>query len=262
MDDFLRLTNVTKRYGARAVVDRVSLGVQPGELLCFLGPSGSGKTTLLRLMAGLEIPDEGRIEIQDTTVAADGRELVSPQDRRIGFVFQDLALWPHLTVAEHLDFVLGSLGVPRRQRPEKIEQALSMVQLHQRASAYPSELSGGEQQRVGLARALVTEPRLLLFDEPLANLDIDLKAELEEEIRTLQQRLAITSLYITHDPGEAFYFGERIAILQAGRLVQVGAPPEILERPASEFIARLIRLWQARDLRGTTDGERRSADEP
>ncbi|MBI1747883.1 MAG: ABC transporter ATP-binding protein [Acidobacteria bacterium] len=260
-DDFLKLTNIAKRYGTRVVVDHLSLTVHRGELLCFLGPSGSGKTTLLRMMAGLEIPDEGRIEIHGATVAAEGRSLVSPQDRRIGFVFQDLALWPHLTVGEHLDFVLGSRGVPRRRRPEKIEQALSLVRLHQRASAYPSELSGGEQQRVGLARALVTEPRLLLFDEPLANLDIDLKAELEAEIRALQQRLAITSVYITHDPGEAFYLGERIAILQAGRLVQVGSSPEILERPASDFVARLMRLWQVRGLRGAPDSDRHFAGE-
>jgi ABC-type Fe3+/spermidine/putrescine transport system ATPase subunit len=169
---------------------------------------------------------------------------VSPQARGTGFVFQDLALWPHLTVAGNLDFVLGSLRVPRPARREKIEQALAMVQLNERAAADPSELSGGEQQRVALARALVAEPRLLLFDEPLANLDVHLKTELEDEISTLQRRLEITSLYITHDPNEAFHLGDRIAILQAGQLVQIGTRHEIIERPASAFVARLISFWQ------------------
>jgi ABC-type sugar transport system ATPase subunit len=243
-DYFLKLTNVVKRYGSRVIVDRVSLEVRRREFLGLLGQSGSGKTTLLRLIAGLEDPDEGEIEINGTTVAARGRGLISPQDRRIGFVFQDLALWPHLTVTEHLDFVLSSLGVPRPTRKEKIEKALAMVQLTERAAAHPHELSGGEQQRVALARAVVAEPRLLLFDEPLANLDVDLKAELEEEILALHRRLEITSLYVTHDPNEALYLGERIAILEAGRLVQIGAPQEIIKSPASAFIARLVSLWQ------------------
>ncbi|MBI3950778.1 MAG: ABC transporter ATP-binding protein [Acidobacteria bacterium] len=248
-DGLLKLTNVTKRYGSRAVVDHVSLEVRRGEFLCLLGPSGSGKTTLLRLIAGLEMPDGGRIEINGTAVAADGRNFISPQDRRIGYVFQDLALWPHLTVAGNLDFVLGSLGVPRPARREKIEQALAMVRLNEWATAYPSALSGGEQQRVALARALVAEPRLLLFDEPLANLDVHLKADLEDEILALQRRLGITSLYITHDPNEAFYLSQRIAILQAGRLIQMGTPQEISGQPASAFVARLISLQQVRSPR-------------
>lgn len=242
-DPFLRLTGLVKRYGPRLIVDHVSLEVRGGEFLCLLGPSGSGKTTLLRLVAGLEVPDEGRIELGGTVVAADGYNRVPPRGRRVGFVFQDLALWPHLTVAGNLDFVLGSLGVPRRARREKIERVLAMVRLNERAAAYPGTLSGGEQQRVALARALVAEPRLLLLDEPLANLDVHLKAELEEEILSLHQRLKVTSLYVTHDPREAFTLGERIAILQGGQLVQVGTPREILERPASAFVARLARLW-------------------
>lgn len=250
-ESFLNLSNVTKRYGSRVVVDQVSLEARCGEFLCLLGPSGSGKTTLLRLIAGLEVPDEGRIEINGTVVSADGRNIVSPQVRRIGFVFQDLALWPHLTVAEHLDFVLGSLRIPRRARQEKIDQSLAMIRLNERAAAHPSELSGGEQQRVALARALVAEPRLLLFDEPLANLDVHLKAELKEEILSLQRRLKITSLYITHDPNEAFHMGDRIAISEAGRLIQVGTRQEILSRPASEFIARLVSLWQTHRPRRT-----------
>lgn len=239
-DGFLKLTDLIKRYGPSVVVDRVSLSVRRGELLCLLGPSGSGKTTLLRLIAGLEVPDQGRIEIDGATASADGRCLISPQARRIGYVFQDLALWPHLTVAGHLDFVLGSLGIPRRARPKRIEQVLAMVRLNGRATAYPSMLSGGEQQRVALARALAAEPRLLLFDELLANLDVHLKADLEDEILALQRRLAITSLYITHDPNEALYLGERIAILQEGRLLQIGTPSEIMDHPASAFVARLV----------------------
>jgi ABC-type Fe3+/spermidine/putrescine transport system ATPase subunit len=241
---FLKLSRITKRYGSRVVLEDVSFEVQRGEFLCLLGPSGSGKTTLLRLIAGLEVPDEGQIEINGATVAADGRSLVSPQARGTGFVFQDLALWPHLTVTGNLDFVLGSLGVPRQARREKIEQVLAMVRLNERAAAYPSELSGGEQQRVALARALVAKPRLLLFDEPLANLDVHLKTELEDDLLALQRRLEITSLYITHDPNEAFYLGERIAILQAGQLVQIGTRQEIIERPASAFVARLVGFWQ------------------
>lgn len=241
---FLKLTRVSKRYGSGVVLDGVSFDVSRGELLCLLGPSGSGKTTLLRLIAGLEVPDNGRVEIDDTTVANNGCNVVSPRDRRIGFVFQDLALWPHLTVTGHLDFVLGSLGVPRHARAEKIQRTLSLVRLSGRGDASPDTLSGGEQRRVALARALVSEPRLLLFDEPLTNLDVYLKAELEGEILALQRRLNITSLYITHDPNEAFHLGERIAILQAGQLVQVGTAQELLERPASDFVTQLMSFWR------------------
>jgi putative ABC transport system ATP-binding protein len=213
----VKLINVTKRYGSRVVVDRISLEIWRGEFLCFLGPSGSGKTTLLRLLAGLEIPDEGRIEINGATVSADGRNLISPQDRRIGFVFQDLALWPHLTVTGNLDFVLGSLGVPRRARQEKIERALAMVRLNDRATAYPSELSGGEQQRVALARAFVTAPRILFADEPTGNLDSHTGKRIIDLLFQLNREQNTTLVLVTHDPALAERCGRSIK-LEAGRL--------------------------------------------
>lgn len=220
-DGFLWLKAVTKRFAESAIVARVSLTVAAGEIIALLGPSGSGKTTLLRLIAGLETPDEGEIWIGGARVAAAQHSLVPPHQRNVGFVFQDLALWPHLTVAGNLDFVLASARLPKHERKEKIAETLRMTQAEAFARRYPAQLSGGEQQRVAIARALVGSPRLLLLDEPMAHLDAQLKAELLEELKSLQQKLSLTTIYITHDRAEAEALTPRIVMMEAGRIVTV-----------------------------------------
>jgi ABC-type Fe3+/spermidine/putrescine transport system ATPase subunit len=189
-DEFLRLRAVTKRFSGRAVVDFVSLAVDAGEIVALLGASGSGKTTLLRLIAGLETPDGGEIRIDGERVAEAGRNLLPPHRRGVGFVFQDLALWPHLTVEGNLNFVLASARTPKRERKERIAETLRMARVEDFARRYPAQLSGGEQQRAALARAVVGKPRLLLLDEPMAHLDLHLKIGLLEDLKSLQQRLA------------------------------------------------------------------------
>ena len=215
---FLRLIEVTKRYGDQAAVDRLSLDVSEGEILALLGPSGCGKTTTLRLIAGLETPDEGDLVIAGERVASARRNLIAPRARGIGFVFQDLALWPHFTVAGNLGFVLASASWPKSERAKRIAEVLRMMKSESFAERYPSQLSGGEQQRVALARALVGRPRLLLLDEPMSNLDTDLKRELLEELASMQRTLRITTIYVTHDQGEAAMLAHRVVSMRAGRI--------------------------------------------
>ena len=214
---FVKLVDVTKRFDERFAIDRVSLDLREGQATALLGPSGCGKTTLLRLIAGLEIPDDGEIWIAGQQVAAKGRNIVPPRGRRVGFVFQDLALWPHLTVAGNLDFVLQSQRWERRTRKDRIDEVLRMVHMAPHADKYPSQLSGGEQQRVAIARALVARSQLLLLDEPLSNLDSDLKSTLLEELSLLQRKLALTTLYVTHDDLEAAAVADRVVKMKNGR---------------------------------------------
>ncbi|MGQ0762668.1 MAG: ABC transporter ATP-binding protein [Acidobacteriota bacterium] len=218
---FLRLVEVTKRFGSRTVVDRASLDVAEGEVVAILGASGCGKTTLLRLIAGLEIPDDGEIWIAGERVAANRHNLVPPHARNVGFVFQDLALWPHLTVAGNLDFVLGAARWPRRERQKRIDEVLRLVHIESFAQKYPDQLSGGEQQRAAIARALVAHSQLLLLDEPLSNLDADLKAVLLHELAVLQAKLKLTTVYVTHDRVEAATFAHRVALMKKGQIEQV-----------------------------------------
>jgi iron(III) transport system ATP-binding protein len=218
---FLRLLEVTKRFDERSVIERVSLDLLEGQAMALLGPSGCGKTTLLRLIAGLETPDDGEIWIADQKVAAKGRNTVPPRGRNIGFVFQDLALWPHLTVAGNLDFVLRSHWWERRARKARIDEVLRMVHMEPHSDKYPSQLSGGEQQRVAIARAIVARPQLLLLDEPLSNLDTELKATLLQELTDLQQKLKITMLYVTHDRVEAATVAHHMTLMHGGRINQV-----------------------------------------
>jgi ABC-type Fe3+/spermidine/putrescine transport system ATPase subunit len=215
---FVRLVDVAKRFDARSVIERVSLELREGQAMALLGPSGCGKTTLLRLIAGLETPDDGEIWIAGQKVAAKGRNTVPPRERNIGFVFQDLALWPHLTVAGNLDFVLQSQRWKKRTRKDRIDEMLQMVHMAPHADKYPSQLSGGEQQRVAIARALVARSQLLLLDEPLSNLDSDLKSILVEELSVLQRRLNLTTLYITHDKLEAATFANTVVKMKNGRI--------------------------------------------
>jgi len=216
---FLRFVAVTKRYGGRAIVDHASLFVAEGEAVALLGPSGCGKTTTLRLIAGLEKPDDGEIRIGGECVAAGGRNLVPPHKRGIGFVFQDLALWPHLTAEGNLDFVLASAGMKRRERRGRVADTLRMMRAEGFARRYPSQLSGGEQQRVAVARALIARPRLLLLDEPMSNLDTSLRGQLLEELRLLQNHLSVTTVYVTHDRAEADTLAARVIRMEANRIV-------------------------------------------
>jgi ABC-type sugar transport system ATPase subunit len=212
----VRLVGVTKRRTSRAVVDRVSLEVAEGAFVGLLGSSGSGKTTILRMIAGLEVPDEGQIWIGSDLVAENGRNLLPPRARRIGFVFQDLALWPHMTVRESIDFVLESTGVPKARRPERILEAVRLARIEEHCDRHPDQLSGGEQQRAALARALATSPRLLLLDEPMSSLDRDLKVELAAELGALQSRLQVTTIYVTHDLSEINGVAQHLILLRNG----------------------------------------------
>jgi ABC-type Fe3+/spermidine/putrescine transport system ATPase subunit len=223
---FLRLVGVTKRFGQRTVVDNVSLDIAEGETVALLGASGCGKTTTLRLVAGLEEPDSGEIWIAGERVAANGRNLVPPGARGVGFVFQDLALWPHLTVAGNLKFVLSSAGVPKRERAERVDETLRLMRIDRFARNYPSELSGGEQQRVAIARAIIANPCLLLLDEPMSSLDAELKTDLMAELKNLQSALDATTVYITHDRVEALALAQRVALMNNGRITQIAAAHE------------------------------------
>ena len=218
MTALLSVRHVAKQLGSHQAVHDATFDVASGEAIAILGPSGSGKTTLLRLIAGLETPDRGEIWLDGIRVAAEGRSLVAPYDRRVGFVFQDLALWPHMTVRQHLDFVLGSMGVTRTERSRRIMDALTLVRVERLASRYPHQLSGGEQQRVALARTLVAQPRLILLDEPLASLDPDLRAHMRHELIALQRSVHVTSVYVTHDRNDATEVADRVFIMKDGAL--------------------------------------------
>lgn len=223
----VRLVGVTKQFGERTVVEGVSLEIAEGEIVALLGASGCGKTTLLRLIAGLETPDAGEIWIADERVAAKGRNLVPPRARKIGFVFQDLALWPHLTVAGNLRFVLGPAKLSKSEQRDRVNEALRMVHIERFAEMYPHQLSGGEQQRVAIARALVGRPRLLLLDEPMSSLDTELKAELLTELASLQQQLGVATVYVTHDHEEARALAHRVVWMRAGRVERVEVVDQI-----------------------------------
>ncbi|MFN8059548.1 MAG: ABC transporter ATP-binding protein [Vicinamibacterales bacterium] len=224
----LRLEKVVKRYGQRTAVDAVSLQVQHGECVVLLGPSGCGKTTILRLIAGLEQPDSGEISLDGHTVARARRTLVPPYERGLGYVFQDLALWPHLTVRGNLDFVMRSAGVRSTERVERQKEILALVRIESLAERHPHELSGGEQQRAALARALAGRPRLLLMDEPFSSLDPDLRLVLREEVQRLQRSLRLTSIYVTHDLEDAATLADRVIEMRKGRIIteRLGVPSE------------------------------------
>ena len=217
----LSLTNVTKRFESHLALDSVSLEAVAGDAIVILGPSGCGKTTLLRLIAGLEVPDNGEIWLGGAQAAGAGRSMIPAHERGIGFVFQDLALWPHLTVQRNLNFVLESVKMPRADRAARALEALKLVRIEQLSSRYPHQLSGGEQQRVALARALVGQPRVLLLDEPFSSLDPELRDALRSELARLQRTLQVTTVYVTHDQGDAAILADRVIEMRAGRIVAV-----------------------------------------
>ena len=215
----IEFRNVTKRFASHRALDDVTLSVTARESVVILGPSGCGKTTLLRLIAGLDVPDEGEIWLGNVQAAGPRRNVLPPYRREIGFVFQDLALWPHLTVAGNLRFVLDALKMPGADRTRRIDDALKLVRIDGFATRHPHELSGGEQQRVALARALVGSPRLLLLDEPLSSLDADLRAAMRLELARLQRTLSLTTVYVTHDREDAAVLADRVIEMRAGRIV-------------------------------------------
>jgi iron(III) transport system ATP-binding protein len=215
----LSVRQVSKRFGTHNALVEVCLDVAAGESVVVLGPSGCGKTTLLRVISGLEVPDAGEISLGGTLVAAAGRNIIAPHKRGVGFVFQDLALWPHLTVRQNLDFVLASAGMPGQERAARALEALTLVRVEELSGRYPHQLSGGEQQRVALARALAAHPHLLLLDEPLSSLDPDLRVSLRAELFALQRRLRITGIHVTHDREDALALSDRTIEMRAGRIV-------------------------------------------
>jgi iron(III) transport system ATP-binding protein len=235
----LTIDRVTKRFGAFRALDDVSLTVEDGEFVALLGPSGCGKTTLLRQVAGFDPLDAGRILIGDDVVSAPDRH-VPPERRRIGIVFQSYALWPHMTVAENVAYGLTVAGVRDPERRRRVDAALATVELEGFAERSPSMLSGGQRQRVALARCLVTEPSLVLLDEPLANLDVHLRAAMEEQFARFHARTRTTMIYITHDQAEAMALADRIAVMDRGRVLQMAAPGMLYREPGDAMVAGFI----------------------
>jgi putative spermidine/putrescine transport system ATP-binding protein len=231
----VRFDNVSRRFGSVRAVDGVTLDIAEGEFFAMLGPSGSGKTTCLRLIAGFEQPDEGHIEIFGETA-----EGVPPYKRNVNTVFQDYALFPHMTVGENVAYGLKIKGVGAAEREKKAKDALAMVKLAGFDDRRPAQLSGGQRQRVALARALVNGPKVLLLDEPLGALDLKLREQMQEELKALQKALGITFVFVTHDQGEALSMANRVAVFNDGKIVQVGTPNSVYERPESRFVADFV----------------------
>jgi ABC-type Fe3+/spermidine/putrescine transport system ATPase subunit len=237
----IALQNLRAQYGDTIAVANLNLDIADGELFCLIGPSGCGKTTTLRMVAGLMNPTGGTIHFGDRLIADPGtRHIVPTSERNLGMVFQSYALWPHLTVAANVG--LG-LKVRRMSPPDiatRIDESLALVGLTGKADRYPNQLSGGQQQRVALARAVALQPGVLLFDEPLSNLDAALREEMREEIRNLQRRIGITAIYVTHDQTEALAISDRIGVMHDGNLVQCGAPEQLYRAPANPFVAGFL----------------------
>jgi iron(III) transport system ATP-binding protein len=271
----LRLVDLAKRYGAASALHGINLAVRHGELLALLGPSGCGKTTTLQIVAGFLTPDAGEVWAGERRLSSP-HDTVPPERRRMSLVFQSYALWPHMTVHQNVAFGLEMARVPRAELARRVGQMLEIVGLAGYAGRYPHELSGGQQQRVALARALVVQPDTLLLDEPLSNLDANLREQMRFEIRRIHQQTGITMIYVTHDQAEAMVIADRIAVMNQGRIEQVGSPQEIYTRPRSRFVAgflgqtnclagRLVTPGVVRcgemEFRATGDGEFRAGDD-
>jgi iron(III) transport system ATP-binding protein len=247
---YIDIAGISKRFSRRggsargtpvAALQSIGVGVEAGKMLALVGHSGSGKTTLLRCIAGLETPDEGTIRLGDRTVFSSGDGVNIPTEKRnLGLIFQSYALWPNMTAERNVAYPLRRRKVAEGEIRERVGRYLELVGCGHLGDRYPHELSGGQQQRIALARALVYEPEVVLFDEPLSNLDTSLREHLRSQIREIQRRVGFTGVYVTHDQGEAFYVGDRVAILGEGRMVQFGTPDEIYRRPNSASVAAFV----------------------
>jgi spermidine/putrescine transport system ATP-binding protein len=242
----VELVDVVKRFGAVTAVDHVSLGVRKNEFYSFLGPSGCGKTTTLRIIAGLEEPDEGIVRLGET-VAND----IPPYKRNVGIVFQHLALFPHMSVYDNIAFGLKMAGMEKDAIREKVEESLELVGLPGYGDRRINQLSGGQQQRVGIARAMVREPGVLLLDEPLGPLDLKIRQHMQLELKRIQRQVGTTFIYVTHDQGEALTMSDNIAVINNGRVEQIGSPREIYDRPKTQFVANFI--GETNFLEGTSE---------
>ncbi|HRP47816.1 MAG: ABC transporter ATP-binding protein [Trueperaceae bacterium] len=227
--------SITKQFGSFTAVDDVSFEIEDGEFVCLLGPSGCGKTTTLRMIAGLEQPTEGRILIGDSDVTD-----AKPKERDIGMVFQDYALFPHMTIAENIAYPLKVRSVNKHDRHERAAEVAKSLQIDQLLERRPGQISGGQQQRASVARAVVHKPRVYLFDEPLSNLDAKLRLEARSYLKHLQRELGVTSVYVTHDQAEAMAMADRVAVMNHGKIVQFGPPLEVYRRPGTTFVANFL----------------------
>ena len=231
----IQLKDIVKRFGTLEAVSHVSLDIHDGELFTLLGPSGCGKTTILRLIGGFHKPDSGEIYFDGKPVTS-----IPPYERNIGMVFQNYALWPHMTIADNIAYGLKLKKFSRKEINNKVSHVLKLVNLIGLENRYPGQLSGGQQQRVALARALVLNPDVLLLDEPLSNLDAKIRVQVRAEIRKLQKELGITTIYVTHDQEEALTLSDRIAVINLGKLLQIGSPRDLYQRPENPFVADFI----------------------
>ena len=241
--NFVRIRNLTKRFGHHTAVNDVSFDVAQGSTLALLGPSGCGKTTILRCLAGLETPDGGSIEIAGEKIFDAARQVdLMPEKRALGIVFQSYAVWPHMTVSENVGFPLKVRGVPHAERRRRVSRVLETVGLAGFENRSATLVSGGQQQRIALARALVHEPRLVLFDEALSNLDAQLREQMRLELRLLQERLGFTAIYVTHDQAEAFGLADTVVLMNHGAIETMGPARDVFHRPASPFVVRFFGL--------------------
>jgi iron(III) transport system ATP-binding protein len=247
----IRIDNVSKSFGKTEVLKEFTAEFADGEFITLLGPSGCGKTTMLRMLAGFERPTSGAIMIDEKVMSSD-KEFVPPEKRGIGMVFQSYAVWPHMNVFKNVAYPLKIRKLPKEEIKEKVDRILEIVHLSQYANRMPSELSGGQQQRVALARALVAQPSMLLLDEPLSNLDAKLREEMRFEIKEIQKKLGINVVYVTHDRAEAMTMSDRIFVLNAGVMQQVGTPEEIYRHPVNSFVANFV--GKVAFLKGNAEG--------
>jgi iron(III) transport system ATP-binding protein len=250
----LELEKLTKRYPGVVSVDAIDLSVERGEFVCLLGPSGCGKTTTLRMIAGFIVPDGGQIRVAGKRLSSP-QAVVPPERRNMSMIFQSYAIWPHMTVRQNVAYGLKLKPAPDSEKQARVDALLKATRLSAEAERYPAELSGGQQQRVALARALAPKPDVLLLDEPLSNLDANLRGEMRFEIRRLHDEFQYTSVYVTHDQVEAMTMADRIVVMNAGRIEQIGTPEDVYERPNSAFVARFIggtNVLNARHVDGNT----------
>jgi ABC-type sugar transport system ATPase subunit len=231
----LKLNNISKAFGGKTVLDKISLELNDGELLVMLGPSGCGKSTLLRIIAGLETPDNGEIYVDDKRI--DG---LAPKDRNMALVFQNYALYPHMTVEKNIGFPLSVAGIPKEEKRARIKDVAEILGLFDKLNHRPGQLSGGERQRVALGRAIIREPAVFLLDEPLSNLDAELRGRMRREIVELQKRLRKTLIHVTHDQTEALTMADRIALMNNGEIIQIGSPQELYSNPVNLFAAGFV----------------------